>query len=79
MARLFLPKKTEEDARKRSAAIQDATRYAIEIPLKVMKTSIQCFEIIRAMAGTGNPNSLSDAGVGALALPVRNCRSAFKC
>jgi glutamate formiminotransferase/formiminotetrahydrofolate cyclodeaminase len=63
-----LPKKTDEDKKLRSAAIQTATKYAIEIPLKVMKTAMSCFEIIAIMVETGNQNSLSDAGVGALAL-----------
>ncbi len=68
MEAFSLPKKTEHDKKVRSAAIQTATKYAIEIPLKVMKTSLSCFEIIAAMVETGNQNSLSDAGVGALAL-----------
>jgi glutamate formiminotransferase/formiminotetrahydrofolate cyclodeaminase len=63
-----LPKKKDEEIKRRSQAVQSATRYAIEIPLKVMKTSLQCFDLIKAMVETGNPNSLSDAGVGALAL-----------
>jgi len=63
-----LPRKTEEEAKKRLLAIQSATRYAIEIPLRVMKTSLQCFELILAMVENGNQNSLSDAGVGALAI-----------
>jgi glutamate formiminotransferase/formiminotetrahydrofolate cyclodeaminase len=63
-----LPKRTEEEKKIRSRAIQDATRYAIEIPLKVMKAALKGFEIIKEMAEKGNPNSLSDAGVAALAL-----------
>jgi len=51
----------------RTAAIQDATRYAIEVPFRVMQRSFECMDIIRAMAETGNPNSVTDAGVGALA------------
>ena len=62
-----LPKKTEEEKRLRSSAIQEATRYAAEVPLKTMRTSIQAFSICKAMAENGNPNSVSDAGVGALA------------
>ncbi len=61
-----LPKSTDEEKLNRSKAIEDATKYAIEIPLKVMKYSLESMEIIRAMAETGNPNSVSDAGVGAL-------------
>lgn len=62
-----LPKNTEEEKAIRSDAIQSATRYAIQIPFTVMKRSYEAFEIIEAMAETGNPNSVSDAGVGALA------------
>ncbi|MHC1707167.1 MAG: glutamate formimidoyltransferase [Bacteroidales bacterium] len=62
-----LPKGTEEEKNIRKQAIQDATKFAIEIPFRVMKKSYDCLEIIRAMAETGNPNSVSDAGVGALA------------
>ncbi|MCX6270093.1 MAG: glutamate formimidoyltransferase [Bacteroidetes bacterium] len=62
-----LPKGTEEEKNARHRAIQEATRYAIEIPFRVMKRSYDSMEIIKAMAETGNPNSVSDAGVGALA------------
>ena len=61
-----LSKATDEDASLRSKAIQDTTRYAIQIPLQVMETSFQSMEIIKAMALAGNPNSVTDAGVGAL-------------
>ena len=61
-----LPKTNETEKAARKQAIQQATRYAIEIPLKVMQLSLSSFEIIKAMAETGNPNSVSDAGVGAL-------------
>jgi len=61
-----LPKGNEEEKRTRAKAIQDATKYAIEVPFKVMETCYACMEIIKAMAETGNPNSVSDAGVGAL-------------
>nr|WP_321451229.1 glutamate formimidoyltransferase [uncultured Carboxylicivirga sp.] len=61
-----LPKGTDEEKAARKQAIDDATRFAIEIPFKVMKKSYEAFEMIRAMAETGNPNSVSDAGVGAL-------------
>ena len=47
-------------------AIQEATKYAIEIPFKVMQNAYASMEVIKAMAETGNPNSVSDAGVGAL-------------
>jgi glutamate formiminotransferase/formiminotetrahydrofolate cyclodeaminase len=61
-----LPKATEEEKTARSLAIENATKYAVEVPLKVMQLSLQTFEIIEAMAKIGNPNSVTDAGVGAL-------------
>jgi glutamate formiminotransferase/formiminotetrahydrofolate cyclodeaminase len=61
-----LPKATDEEKKSRKKAIQDATKYAIEVPYKVMQLSHDSFEVIKAMAETGNPNSASDAGVGAL-------------
>lgn len=50
----------------RHQAIQEASKYAIEIPFKVMQKSLNSMEVIKAMAEIGNPNSVSDAGVGAL-------------
>lgn len=67
MAAFGMPKKTEEEKAARSKAIQEATLYAAQVPLRTMKASFAAFEICRAMAETGNPNSVSDAGVGALA------------
>ena len=61
------PKGTDAEKVARTAAIQDATRFAIEVPFRVMQRSFDCMEIIKAMAETGNPNSVTDAGVGALA------------
>ncbi|MDP4291286.1 MAG: glutamate formimidoyltransferase [Bacteroidota bacterium] len=61
-----LPKTTEEEKSLRASAIQEATRYAIYVPLQVMELSLKSMEIIRAMAEKGNPNSVTDAGVGAL-------------
>lgn len=61
-----LPKTTDEEKAERSAAIQDATKFATEVPLRTMQRSFDAFEIIKAMAEDGNPNSVSDAGVGAL-------------
>jgi glutamate formiminotransferase/formiminotetrahydrofolate cyclodeaminase len=66
-----LPKKTEEEKKLRSAAIQDATKTVIRVPLKVMETAYSGFGLIRDMVEEGNPNSVTDAGVGALAL--RSC------
>ena len=62
-----LPKANDDEKAARTAAIQQATRFAIEVPFRVMKRSFECMTIIKAMAETGNPNSVSDAGVGALA------------
>ena len=61
-----LPKSTDEDIAIRKNAIQEATKFAIEIPFKVMQSALGSMEVIKAMAETGNPNSVSDAGVGAL-------------
>lgn len=66
MEAFALPKSTEEEKRGRSQAIQEATHYATEVPLRTMRVAWQSFEIIEAMAKEGNPNSISDAGVGAL-------------
>ena len=61
-----LPKGTEEEKKIRTEAIQAATRYAIEVLFRTMKTAIDAFDIIKAIVETGNPNSVTDAGVGAL-------------
>ena len=61
-----LPKSNDEEKAARTEAIQSATRYATEVPFKVMELSLASFEVIAAMAEHGNPNSVSDAGVGAL-------------
>jgi glutamate formiminotransferase/formiminotetrahydrofolate cyclodeaminase len=61
-----LPKKSEADQKARKQAIEDASKYAMEIPFKVMETAYNSMEVMRAMAEIGNPNSVSDAGVGAL-------------
>jgi glutamate formiminotransferase/formiminotetrahydrofolate cyclodeaminase len=66
MAAGSLPKSTEEEQAYRTHAIQEATRNAIEIPLKIMETAYSSMEIIKAMVEKGNPNSITDAGVGAL-------------
>jgi glutamate formiminotransferase/formiminotetrahydrofolate cyclodeaminase len=61
-----MPKSTEQEKAARSKAIQDATKFAIEIPFQVMQAAYGSMEVIKAMAEIGNPNSVSDAGVGAL-------------
>ena len=67
MSAFSLPKGTDEEKAARSAAIQEATLYATQVPLKTMKASFRAFDICKAMAEEGNPASVSDAGVGALA------------
>lgn len=62
-----LPKKSDDEKAIRKQAIQDATKYAIEVPFKVMNLCYESMEVMEAMAEIGNPNSVSDAGVGALA------------
>lgn len=66
-----LPKKSEEEKIVRKQAIQDATKNAIMVPFRVMEVAFSALEVIKAMAEIGNPNSVSDAGVGALA--IRSC------
>ena len=61
-----LPKDSEEEKAKRAEAIQAATKFAIETPFKVMETAYNSMEVMHAMADFGNPNSVTDAGVGAL-------------
>jgi len=61
-----LPKTTEDEKTLRERALQEATIRAIEVPFRVMKVSLQSMDILKAMAIEGNPNSRSDAGVGAL-------------
>lgn len=61
-----LPKSTDAEKAARHTAIQDATRFAIDIPFQVMQAAFDSMSVIKAMAEIGNPNSVSDAGVGAL-------------
>jgi len=71
-----LPKKTAEEIKVRNSAIQEATREAALVPFKVMEAALTGFELIREMVAKGNPASVTDAAVGALAL--RTCiRGAF--
>lgn len=62
-----MPKGTEEEKAARAKALQEATLYATEVPLRTMKTAAEAFDLLEAMAREGNPASVSDAGVGALA------------
>jgi len=66
MHALSLPKSTPKEKAMRNKTIQDAIKKAIEVPMEVMLISLESMSLIRAMAETGNPNSVSDAGVGAL-------------
>ena len=62
-----LPKKTDEEKAARTAAIQEATKFATEVPFHTMQKSFEAFEVCRAMVEWGNPASVTDGGVGALA------------
>ncbi|MBN1247024.1 MAG: glutamate formimidoyltransferase [Anaerolineae bacterium] len=66
MAAYGLPKETPEERTEREAAIQQATRGAIDVPLRTMRAALQAMDVVKAMAEIGNPNAISDAGVGAL-------------
>lgn len=73
MAAFGLSKDSVEEKAARSAAIQDANKYASEIPLRVMETASKSYQLLGEMAEKGNPASISDVGVGLLA--VRACVS----
>jgi len=62
-----LPKDSAEEKKARSTAIEEATKHAAEVPLKVMETASKSYELLSEMAAEGNPASISDVGVGALA------------
>lgn len=62
-----LPKNNDDEKKIRKEAIQAATRYATEIPFRVMQLTLESMDVLETMAKIGNPNSVSDAGVGALA------------
>ncbi|MCB0696503.1 MAG: glutamate formimidoyltransferase [Chitinophagaceae bacterium] len=66
MAAFGLPKGNDEEKTARKAAIDEATIYAIKVPYRTMELAYQSFDLAKAMAEIGNPNSVSDAGVGAL-------------
>ncbi len=71
-----LPKGSDAEKAARKLAIEDASKYAMEVPFKVMHKAFDSMEVMKAMAETGNPNSVSDAGVGALCARVA-VRGAF--
>ncbi len=62
-----LPKSNDEEKQIRSKAIQDATKFATEVPFKTMQLCYESMQVMKAMAEFGNPNSITDAGVGAIA------------
>lgn len=68
-----LPKTTDEEKHTRKKAIDEAIKVAALVPLKVMETAFEAYGLLRIMAEKGNPNSVTDAGVGVLAL--RSCIS----
>lgn len=67
MAVFSMPKGTEEEKRQRAAALENATEYATRVPLRTMQTAFESYDLLDNMASNGNPNSISDVGVGALA------------
>lgn len=66
MAAFRLPKSNADEKAARQTAIQAATKNAVDVPLLVMKTALDSMQLLKTMAEVGNPNSVSDAGVGAL-------------
>lgn len=67
MAALGMPKKTDAEKQARGEALEAATLYATQVPLRTMKKAFEVFDIVEKMANEGNPASVTDAGVGALA------------
>lgn len=68
MDAIRLPKGSPEEKALRSAAIESANQGAANVPLSIMETAYEAYDMIRAMAQSGNPNSITDAGVGALCI-----------
>jgi len=68
MTAFGLPKDTPDQVSIRKQAIQDASKYATEVPFRTMQTAFECLPLLKQMAEHGNPNSLSDVGVGALCI-----------
>jgi glutamate formiminotransferase/formiminotetrahydrofolate cyclodeaminase len=68
MAAFGMPKSSEQERKERETAIESATIHAIRIPYAVMETAMKGYDVVEAMIRNGNPNSISDAGVGALAI-----------
>ena len=68
MAAFGLPKDNAEQVAARKQAIEDASKYATEIPFKTMQAAFNCIPLLKEMASNGNQNSLSDVGVGAICI-----------
>ena len=68
MEAFSLPRDTEAEKSTRTEAIEQATLYAAQVPLKTMHTALRVYDILEAMIEEGNPNSVTDAGVGAPAI-----------
>lgn len=66
MAAFRLPKSNETEKAQRKAAIEAANQYAAQVPFRIMQTASTCYPLLAEMAENGNPNSVTDAGVGAL-------------
>ena len=67
----LFPGSPRSESAARAAAVENATKYAADVPLKVMETAAKSYELLSQMANNGNPASVSDVGVGALA--TRSC------
>lgn len=67
MAVFGMPKKTDAEKAARAEALEAATLYATQVPLRTMRKAYEVFDLVENMAGNGNPASVTDAGVGALA------------
>lgn len=76
MAAFSLPKKTDEEKAARKQAIQDATKFAIEVPMRTLQKSFETFDICKQMIEKGNPNSITDGAVGILCAKAA-CVGAF--
>jgi glutamate formiminotransferase/formiminotetrahydrofolate cyclodeaminase len=61
-----LPKSSEHEKQARTAAIEEASKYAMEIPLRTAQVAYESLQVMKAMVEQGNPNSVTDAGVGAM-------------
>lgn len=68
MAAIGLPKDTEEQKQERKNAIEEASKYATEVPFRTMQAAYDCLPLLREMSSKGNPNSLSDVGVGVICI-----------